>query len=490
MDFNGAEDSISEDDDDEEEESEEEKNDASSVLFVNHHQDIPTVAQQNLVVASTPWPPAATAAAAPPTTVYQILSASPMYNVLHPLQAATSPVVYLAGANHLQIQPQNVQLQQHQNSQQQTHQGMQFQSHEVQLQPQGVIITPVYNISGHTTAPIVYLPNNQLQPGSAISSDGKDEINKDVVVVVDDDDEDDDCRKDNLIASCEDDTGFHERSKFSFSENKNESEILCDQDTNDIFKLLDSNDNLDVCFEDLQSSLKLFMEDHDPFELSAKGNEQKHGDDDDESSSDCEEEGASDDGEEETAETENVRDIIEIIPLGQDYHPSNVIELIPEVHLKEIAAGGNIFENDNSNGNHFVIPYTNYGELTIGSTTITKIPRSDEKSFEESDKTIEQRMTEMRKPRESPAEKRARIKKLHDDEPPEKRKQRLRHLAKLTRERRSKETEEERRFRLDRNSRQKKEKRRQTKSQYVFHVQLLPNGKYVTTCIPKNNQNI
>lgn len=466
--MNFDEDSTSEDDDEEEEgEYSENDADASSVLFVNQ-QEIPTVAQQNLVVASTPWTPGAASAGAS-TTVYQILSASPLYNVLQPLQAAaTSPIVYLAGPNHLQIQPQNVQLQ-HQNLQQQ---GMQLPTQEVQLQPQGVIITPVYNLSGHTTAPVVYLPSNHLQPG--ISLCGKDEFNKDVV----------DGIKDNLIESLEDGTGIHES---KFFENESESDLLCDQDTNDIFKLLDSNDNLDVCFEDLQSSLKLFMEDQDSelnkdsFPSSLEG---EVPDDDNEES----EEDTWDD--EDVSVTENVRDIIQIIPLGQDYHPSNVIELIPELHLKELAAGGNIFESENSNGTNFVIPYTNYGELTIGNTTITKIPQDDGmksnvKHLKENFRPKEQRRT---KARETAAEKRARIKKMHDGEPPEKRKERLRHLADLARERRSKETEEERRFRLDRNSRQKKEKRRQTKSQYVFHVQLLPNGKYVTTCIPKTNQ--
>lgn len=442
MNFDVVEDSTSEDD---EEEDGEYNGSAAAVLF-------PTVAQQSLVVASTPWTQAA--AAPTTTTVYQILGTSPVYNVLQPIQAATSPVVYLAGANHLQIQPQNVQLQ-HQNLQQQTHQGMQLTTHEVQLQPQGVIITPVYNLSGHTNAPVVYFPSNHLQPGIPLY--GKDEINKDVVVV--------DGRKDNLIESLEDDTGFHESKSF---QNESESDLLCDQDTNDIFKLLDSNDNLDVCFEDLQSSLKLFMDDDDS-EIQ-KDNDCVPDEEEDDEDSDYEYE--------ETANDEPVRDIIEIIPLGQDYHPANVIELIPEVHLKQLAAGGNIFEEKSKNP-HFVIPYTKYGELTIGNTTITRIPQDDEKNAKENN---------MPKARETPAEKRARIKKVHDSEPPEKRKQRLRHLAKLARERRSKETEEERRFRLDRNSQQKKEKRRQTKSQYVFHVQLLPNGKYVTTCIPKNNQ--
>lgn len=461
MNFDVVDDSTSEEDE-EEEDGEYNNGNASAVLF-------PTVSQQSVVVASTPWTQAS--AAAPTTTVYQILGTSPVYNVLQPIQAATSPVVYLAGANHLQIQPQNVQLQ-HQNLQQQTHQGMQLPTHEVQLQPQGVLITPVYNLSGHTTAPVVYLPSNHLQPGIPLY--GKDEINKDVVVV--------DGRKDNLIESLEDGTGFYESKSFH---NESESDLLCDQDTNDIFKLLDSNDSLDVCFEDLQSSLKLFMDDHDHVsELKKDNSLPEHEEDRDEDSDSEEDYDYGNNQNQEADKTESVRDIIEIIPLGQDYHPANVIELIPEVHLKQLAAGGNIFE-EKSNSPHFVIPYTKYGELTIGNTTITRIPQDDEKNCKENDTPKEQRTT---KARETPAEKRARIKKLHDSEPPEKRKQRLRHLAKLARERRSKETDEERRFRLDRNSRQKKEKRKQTKSQYVFHVQLLPNGKYVTTCIPKNNQ--
>ncbi|KAL5277067.1 hypothetical protein ACFFRR_002349 [Megaselia abdita] len=482
MNFDEDEDSTSEEDDDDDEGEEE---CSSSVMFAH---------QPNLVVASTPWAP-------PTTTVYQILNTSPVYNVLQPLQAATSPVVYLAGANHLQIQPQNVQLQ-HQNLQQQS-QGIQLPSQEVQLQPQGVIITPVYNLAGPTTTtttatPVVYLHNNHIQTGIPLYAE-----DENVVV---------DGNKENLIESPEEqgqdvEAGFHES---KFFENESESDLLCDQDTNDIFKLLDSNDNLDFCFEDLQSSLKLFMEDNDQDiqfnESSAEITEDMKEEESDENAEEDDEEDETTDDEESNEDktydeencyenyngqaevTENVRDIIEIIPLGQDYHPANVIELIPGVHLKELAAGGNIFESENSNGTNFVIPYTNYGELTIGNTTITKIPQTNNQQFKENNKPKEQRMKARTKAKETPAEKRSRIKKMHDGEPPEIRKQRLRHLAKLARERRSKETEEERRFRLDRNSRQKKEKRRQNKSQYVFHVQLLPNGKYVTTCIPKNNQ--
>lgn len=413
---------------------------------------VPTYSTDNCVA----WPSTTNQTPANPTNlVYQIVNTSPVYNVLQPLQAAPSPVVYLAGANALPLQPQHIQLQ-HQNT-----------TPEVQLQPQGVIITPVYNISGHATAsaPLLYVQHQQQHPEIVPISvyEPKDLVEVGKQQLVENVCDEKDCNLNETTPVKDDEVEIFGK--------ENESDLLLDENTNDIFNLLDSNDKLDIdLFEELQSSLKLLIEE-DEMEAKAKAKD---------SSEDSS-------GKVPHKTVSNIRDIIEIVPLGQDYHPSNVIKLIPELHLKEIAAGGNIFEDENSRDSNFVVPYTKYGELVIGNTTITKIPLSNGNNVNNKPNFEEQRLRTRTKVKESPAEKRTRSKRKRDGESPEKRKERLRHLANLARMRRSMETEEERRFRLDRNSRQKKEKRRQNKSQYVFHVQLLPNGKYVTTCIPKSN---